>query len=94
MAEKIKKYRVEYGKCSVHYTAESLESVAREYGFYDIREYDYLTIAVVHFCAKHFMWAGNAHRKFVDAETRGCLTQNWIYQPNGVFRGWINAVAE
>ena len=91
----MKKYVVEFKRSKVSYTAEKLESVARDHGYYgELRDSDRLAIAVKHFCCTHFMWEGAAHCESVDAETRGDLTQNWQYQPDGRFGGWINAVVD
>ena len=47
--------------------------------------------AVMHFCATHFMYGNAAHLDQYDAETRGDKWQEWKYQPNGNFKGWISA---
>lgn len=92
----MKKYTIEYGKSKASYTAAKLESVAREYGHYELehgaRDHDYLACAVDLFCATHFMWGGAAHLDSCDAQTRGDLFQDYQYQPNGAFRGWIHAI--
>lgn len=93
MKKKVKKYEVEYGRITVHYTQEKLQSVLSEYRLYEyeLNDHDYLEAAVKHFCATHFMWRGAAHMKQYDAETRGRKLQEWEYQPNGKFKGWIYA---
>jgi hypothetical protein len=35
------------------------------------------------------MYGGSAHLKQYDAERRGGKLQEWDYQPNGTFKGWI-----
>ena len=90
----MKKYQVEYGKSKVSYTAEKLEEAAKELGieWYEMQDdHDYLTAAVKWFCHTHFMFASGAHLKQYDAETRGQKLQEWEYQPNGTFKGWIYA---
>ena len=88
----MKKYQVEYKKLVLHYTAEKLAEVARDYGVYDIQDdHDFLHVAVKHFCFTHFMYGNAAHLDTYDAKTRGCLFQDWQYQPNGTFKGWISA---
>ncbi len=94
MAESIK-YVVEYKKSKVGYDAAALEKVAREYGVYELNsDHDYLTAAVMHFCATHFMCGAAAHLHQYDADTRGDKWQVWQYQPNGCFKGWIYADAK
>lgn len=95
----MKKYEVTYGKSKVSYTAEKLESVARDFGRYDLgyedaRDGEYLSVAVSLFCSTHFMWAGSARMDSCDAATRGDISQSWLYQPNGAFRGWILATVK
>ena len=91
----MKKYTVEYMNAKASYTAERLDSVAARYGHYgDLRDGDYLAVAVELYCDTHFMWEGAAHCKSVDAETRGDRTRAYEYAPDGVFVGWIYASTE
>lgn len=86
------KYEIEYSKTTIHYTKEKLENVSSKYGIYDLEDdRDYLCVAVKHFCATHFMYDNAAHLDQYDAETRGRKIQEWKYQPNGNFKGWIYA---
>lgn len=88
--EKIKKYRVEYGKLKLHYAAESLAKHAREYGYYDeLDDDDYLSIAVSLFANTHFL--GDVKCESYDADTRGCEWQEWMYRLYGAFQAWIHA---
>ena len=86
------KYKVEYKNSKAIYTADKLENVAHGYGIYELEDdHDYLCVAVKHFCATHFMYGNAAHLEQYDAETRGDKWQEWKYQPNGNFKGWISA---
>jgi hypothetical protein len=87
-----KKYQVEYGKSKLSYTAETLEQHTYEHGVEIMEDdNDYLTAAVKWFCYTHFMYGASAHLNQWDAETRGRRLQEWEYQPNGAFKGWIYA---
>lgn len=87
------KYEVEYKNIKVAYTPETLEKAAAGDLVLDAPEndHDYLRTAVFYFCHTHFMHPGAAHLKQYDAETRGRKLQEWEYQPNGAFKGWIYA---
>lgn len=88
----MKKYQVEYGKSKLSYTAATLEQHTYEHGVEIMEDdNDYLTAAVKWFCYTHFMYGGSANLKQYDAETRGRKLQEWEYQPNGRFKGWIYA---
>ena len=88
-----KSFEVEYKKSKVSYTAETLEKAAAGDLVLDAPDddHDYLRTAVFYFCHTHFMHPGAAHLKQYDAETRGRKLQEWEYQPNGTFKGWIYA---
>lgn len=91
----MKKYAVECKNDKVSYTAEKLESVAARYGHYgDLRDGDYLAVAVELYCDTHFMWEGAAHLDSYDAETHGDRTRAYEYAPDGRFAGWIYATTE
>ena len=86
------KYKVEYKNSKATYTADKLENVAHEYGIYELEnDNDYMQAAVMYFCATHFMYGNAAHLDQYDAESRGDKWQEWKYQPNGNFKGWISA---
>lgn len=91
---KMKKYEIEYKNIKIAYTAEKLENAAKELSieWYEMQDnHDYLVIAVKWFCHTHFMYGNAAHLEQYDAETRGHKVQEWKYQPNGTFKGWICA---
>jgi hypothetical protein len=90
--ENKKVFEVEYKKSKVSYTAETLEKHTFEHGIPVLEDdHDYLAAAVRWFCHTHFMYAGGAHLKQYDAETRGRKFQEWEYRPNGNFKGLICA---
>ena len=90
-----KVYRIEYKKSKARYTRGQLVAVARDCGLYDMEDdHDFLVCAMRHYCRTHFMAWGGARLDCYDADTRGCLWQEWLYQPDGAFRGRIHAIVE
>ena len=93
------RYLVSYGKCQCSYTPTSLEKWAWVNGYGPVYldkcggadDSALLATAVRFFCDRHFMFPGSAHLDCYDAETRGRQIQNWRYEPDGRFLGWIHA---
>lgn len=85
------KCRVQYKNCCINYKASALKKFFPKYcanaKFGD--NYDLQFIAMMHFCATHFMDGIDADLSTFDAETRGRTWQIRKYCPNDVFKGWL-----
>lgn len=85
------KCRVRYKNCCIDYKASTLKKIFLKYctnaKFED--NYDLQFIAMMHFCATHFMNGSDANLVEFDGETRGRIWQTRKYEPNDVFKGLL-----